>query len=213
MAHTNLDPDVRSLELPSRPGDPPWELALLFPRQGQWTESEYLALRSRHLVELSEGCLEVLPVPTAFHQFIVLFLLDCLREYARTHPPARVLPAPMPIRLWPGKMREPDIVYFHPDRLPNVHGQPNGADLAVEVVSEGEENRERDLETKRSEYAKAGIGEYWIIDPAECNIIVLMLDGHAYREHGVFGSGATATSALLPGFSVDVNRAFASGNG
>ena len=27
----------------SRPGDPAWNVALLFPRQGYWTEDEYLA--------------------------------------------------------------------------------------------------------------------------------------------------------------------------
>jgi hypothetical protein len=40
---------------------------------------------------------------------------------------------------------------------------------------------------------------------------VLVLDGSAYREHGVFGRGATATSVALPGFSVDVDAVFAAG--
>lgn len=213
MIRKILEPDVDHIEIPSRPGDPAWELALLFPKQGQWTESEYLALDTRRLVELSEGCLEVLPMATAFHQFIVLFLLDALRTYAERHRPARVLPAPVPVRLWPGKLREPDLIYFQPERLPNVHGQPNGADLAVEVVSEGPENRARDLETKRSEYARAGITEYWIVDPLERRIVVLVLEGHAYREHGMFGGGTRATSVLLPGFEVDVDAVFAAGLG
>ena len=46
------------------------------------------------------------------------------------------------MRLWPGKYREPDIVYLSPQRLKDLHGQPDGADLVIEVVSEGEENRE-----------------------------------------------------------------------
>jgi Uma2 family endonuclease len=213
MSRTAFDPDADCIEIPSRAGDPAWELALLFPKQGQWTESDFLALDTSRLVELSEGCLEVLPMSTAFHQFIVLFLLDAFRDYAKLHPPARVLPAPVPVRLWPGKMREPDIVYFHPDRLPNVHGQPNGADLAVEVVSEGPENRDRDLVTKRSDYARAGIAEYWIVDPLERQIIVLTLESHVYREHGVFGSGRTATSLHLPGLTIDVDATFAAGRG
>jgi hypothetical protein len=39
----------------------------LFPEQGQWTEGAYLALNTRRMIELSDGCLEVLPVPTIFH--------------------------------------------------------------------------------------------------------------------------------------------------
>jgi Uma2 family endonuclease len=77
------------------------------------------------------------------------------------------------------------------------------------VVSEGEENRERDLEIKRREYAKAGIAEYWIVDPQEQRITVLVLDGQTYRVHGVFAPGDQATSVLLPGFAVAVDAVFA----
>ena len=79
----------------------------------------------------------------------------------------------------------------------------------MEVVSEGAENRKRDLETKRQEYAEAGISEYWIVDPQEQRITVLTLDGQTYRVHGEFVPGMQATSVLLPGFSVDVESVFA----
>jgi len=80
-------------------------------------------------------------------------------------------------------------------------------------VSEGPENRKRDLETKRNDYAAAGIPEYWIIDPEERQITVLILQGKEYREHGVFGSGTDASSVLLPGFAVAVDAVFAAGEG
>jgi Uma2 family endonuclease len=38
-----------------------------------------------------------------------------------------------------------------------------GADLVVEIVNR--DDPARDLETKRAEYAEAGIPEYWIVDP------------------------------------------------
>src|SRR5437867_744232 len=108
MNPTALDPDIKSLQLPSRPGDPVWELALLHPRQGQWTETAYLALNTKRLVELSDGCLEFLPMPTLFHQFIMLYLLDMLRAHIKEHGVGKVIPAPLPVRLWSGKFREPD---------------------------------------------------------------------------------------------------------
>ena len=43
------------------------------------------------------------------------------------------------------------------------------------MVSDGEENRKRDLVTKREEYAQASIPEYWIVDPALKTITVLQL--------------------------------------
>ncbi len=85
---------------------------------------------------------------------------------------------------------------------------PEGADLAMEVVSEGEEDRHRDLVIKRQEYATAGITEYWIVDPREPRITVLTLEGQAYRVHGIFTPGERATSILLPGFEVDVEAVF-----
>lgn len=35
--------------------EPAWEVATLFPPQGDWNESDYLALATNRLVELSDG--------------------------------------------------------------------------------------------------------------------------------------------------------------
>ena len=72
----------------------------------------------------------------------------------------------------------------------------------MEVVSP--DDPKRDLVRKRREYARAGIPEYWIVNPAAEQILVLRLAGTAYVEHGVFARGTPATSALLEGFTVAV---------
>jgi Uma2 family endonuclease len=82
----------------------------------------------------------------------------------------------------------------------------DGADLAVEIVSD--EGRERDLVTKRREYARAGIAEYWIIDPLLRQVTILRLDGDHYIEAGTYAPGDTAASVLLPGFNVAVTDIF-----
>jgi Uma2 family endonuclease len=81
----------------------------------------------------------------------------------------------------------------------------NGADLVMEVVSGDDEDRHRDLVEKRQEYARAGIPEYWIIDPEQEKIIVLLLRNKQYVIHGEFSKGQVATSHSLPGFTVDVS--------
>jgi Uma2 family endonuclease len=208
--HPVLDP-VSPLLRPSRPGEPAWEVATLLPLQGEWTEANYLALNSSRLVELSDGCLEVLPMPSISHQLIVIYLHEVLKAFVRAHASGLVLLAPLPVRLWEGKFREPDVFYLRPERLRDHPRYPEGADLAMEVVSEGEEDRRRDLVVKRQEYATAGIAEYWIVDPQEQRITVLSLQGQAYREHGTFAPKQKATSVLLPGFEVDVESAFRAG--
>ena len=44
--------------------EPTWEIATLFPNQGQWSEDEYLALNTNRFVEYRDGFMEVLPMPT-----------------------------------------------------------------------------------------------------------------------------------------------------
>jgi Uma2 family endonuclease len=81
----------------------------------------------------------------------------------------------------------------------------------MEVVSPGPQNRERDLEVKRLEYARAGIAEYWIVDPELRAITVLNLAGDTNQVAGDYRSGQAAVSVLLPGFAVPVEAAFQAG--
>ena len=197
-------------------GEPAWEIATLYPIQGTWTEAAYLALPTNHLLELNDGCLEILPMPTYFHELIVEFLYDLLRSFVRERGLGKVMRAPLPVRLWAGQMREPDVLFLRPDRLQQLakagnRAQPEGADLVMEVVSPGPQNRERDLDVKRLEYARAGIAEYWIIDPELRTITVLELMEDIYRVSGEFKPGQTAASVLLSGFCVSVDAAFAAG--
>jgi Uma2 family endonuclease len=205
--------DPFAIRHPIVAGEPTWDIAQLFPLQGQWSESEYLALDTNHLIELTDGALDFLPMPTLFHQRIVAYLFGLLRMFAQTHNAGEVLFAPLRVRLWEGKIREPDIVLLKPVRITAPREPPRGADLAMEVVSDSPDDRKRDLVTKREEYARAGIGEYWIIDPELRTITVLVLDGDLYRVHGEFPVGARANSVALQGFEVDIAAVFAAGEG
>lgn len=82
----------------------------------------------------------------------------------------------------------------------------DGADLVVEIVSP--DKPARDLIVKRRDYAEARIPEYWIVNPLDETVTVLRLEAAAYIEHGAFGRGARATSALLPAFAVEVSALF-----
>ena len=158
----------------TKPAEAPeltWEIAQLFPAQGHWNQEEYLALDTNHLIELSHGQLEVLPMPTQSHQLLVIALFELLRNFVREGQLGTVLLAPMRVQLWPGKFREPDILFMrseHDDRRSDRFWE--GADLVMEVVSP--DDPERDKVTKRREYAQAGIPEYWIVEPVDSSISV-----------------------------------------
>jgi len=199
-------------------GTPSWEVAFLFPAQGTWTEDDYFALDAIHqgwpLIELSNGRLEVLPMPTQTHQLILALLFQLLGAFTQVHAPGMVLFSGMRVRLKKGQFRDPDIVYMkaeHAHRRREKYWE--GADLVMEVVSPDPRDRVRDLEIKLQEYARARIPEYWIIDSERRHIAVLTLKGRAYRVHGDFGPGTEATSVLLPGFAVSVDAVWAVAGG
>ena len=76
----------------------------------------------------------------------------------------------------------------------------------VEIVSA--DNPERDTVEKVADYAEAHIPEYWLVNPLDETITVLALANDAYTEHGVFRRGESAASALLEGFTVQVDEVF-----
>ena len=176
-----------------------------------------MALNTNRIVEFSHGRIEVIPMPTERHQRIVLYLYGLLAAFVRQFAPGMVLVAPLRVRLWPGKFREPDVLFMldeHAHRRHNAYWEM--PDLVMEVVSE--EYRRHDLVTKRREYAQAGIPEYWIVDPgrdrnipaqAGGHIIVLTLAGDRYVAHGEFRPGQMAASVLLPGFEAAVSDVLA----
>ena len=62
---------------------------------------------------------------------------------------------------------------------------------------------DRDYETKRAEYLAFGLLEYWIVDPIERRIVVLVRDGDTWDERA-FAVGQVAEGLVLPGFRAAV---------
>jgi len=190
-------------------GKPAWEIATLFPLQGTWSAEDYLALDTNRLIELDKGRLEVLAVPTELHQIIVAFLYRTLFQWSQSVGAGRVLMAPMRVQMANGKFREPDVLFMASEHANRRHSKFwEGADFVIEVVSE--DDPDRDLVAKRREYAEAGIPEYWIVDPRDESILVLVLDGKTapYTEHARCCGDDVARSVTLPGLEVVTKQAF-----
>lgn len=187
---------------------PTYEIAALFPAQGDWTEVEYLALDTNRLVELSEGEVEVLEMPSNFHQLLLGRLFFVFSLFLRQNKLGFVRFSALRVRLWPGKIREPDLIFMsaaHADRVGETYwGVP---DLVAEIISESDENLDRVI--KMEEYARAGIPEYWIIDPYTRTVEVYLLQGEAYQLSIKLTEDGVLTSAQLPGFELSVRELFA----
>src|SRR5882672_10319061 len=80
--------------------EPVWELARLYPLQGEWTEEDYLALEreiGNQMIELCDGFLEILPMPDLYHQLIVKMLLYALDAYVLPLKRGTAAMAPLPV--------------------------------------------------------------------------------------------------------------------
>ena len=197
------------------PPRPTWDVAHLYPGEGEWEESDYLELTqsTNRLVELADGFLTVLPMPTTTHQLIVQFLLISLVNFNSRQRLGTAVSAPLRVRLWEKMFREPDLVFMLSEHGARI-GEDfwDGADLVMEVVSGSAKDRRRDLVTKRREYALAGIDEYWIVDPQSKRITVLKRRGKLYVRHVEARQGQLASSVIMKGFAIQVNDVLAAGN-
>jgi Uma2 family endonuclease len=109
--------------------------------------------------------------------------------------------------LWPGKFREPAVVFMrkeHAGRITEPYWE--GADLVMEVVSPG--TRRTDCLIKLREYAEAGVPEYWLVDPEDRSVTVYVLSGSSYAQHTKGELPDTLSSPTLPGFEMEVREVF-----
>jgi Uma2 family endonuclease len=180
----------------------------LAPLQGSWTVEQYLKLtnQTNQLIEFTDGVIEVLPMPTKYHQAISKFLFLALLAIAQ-RVGGDVFYAPLRIQVRPGKFREPDLLLVLDKNDPRAQDEFwLGADLVMEIVSP--DRPKRDTEEKPLDYAEASISEYWIVNPLEETISLLALQGDAYIEYGVFHRGERVASLTLDGFSVSIDEVF-----
>jgi Uma2 family endonuclease len=183
-------------------------LAALSTKPGQtarMTYEEFLAWADEDTVaEWVDGEV-VMPSPASErHQDIQRFLLTLLASYAEFRQVGKVYGAPFQMKLEKSG-REPDVLFVtqeHRSRVtPTCLNGP--ADLVVQIISP--ESVGRDRGDKFVEYEKAGIPEYWLIDPDTERAEFYQLD-----EKGAYQVVAPDTvgiyrSRVLAGFWLNVN--------
>ena len=115
--------------------------------------------------ELLDGVHVVTPTPAFRHQAILGVLFGLLLEATRDRPDLRVFSSPADLRLGPRTAVQPDLFVFRADPAVPPKDWPDvGIPLvAIEILSPSTAPRDRGL--KRRIYQRAGIQEYWVVDP------------------------------------------------
>lgn len=149
--------------------------------------------------ELIDGELALMPPPTILHMLIAKYLESCFdHEIERLGLPWKTF-REAGVRTAFRRSRNPDVCVVtaaQTQALLHRSGIFEEAPLlVVEVVSEASVTT--DYRYKRSEYAVAEIGEYWIVDPLESKISVLRWEEGLY-ESEVYRGEEVIVSRVLP---------------
>ena len=136
------------------------------------TRAEVLALPydgCRH--ELVDGLHLVTPSPRPRHQFVQMQLYDALSSHVRAHQLGRLLVAPADLTLGEDEVLQPDLFLLPPMRvLPESWEAAPAPTLVIEIVSPSSARFDRDI--KRRRYQRAGVPDYWVVDPEQRQIEV-----------------------------------------
>ena len=158
--------------------------------------------------ELINGVLIMVGSPNFAHQRSSVKLVVRMETFADERDLGWVVSAPFDVLLSDTDVVQPDILFVSKERAEiitpaNARGAP---DLVVEILSPSTSSR--DWREKFDLYAKHGVKEYWIIDPINRIIWLMLLRRGVLETAGEYGEGDTVSSTALAGFSVKVDDLF-----
>ena len=158
--------------------------------------------------QVIEGELTVSPSPNFRHQDTVWNLGQRMRVYAKEHGLGVVIGAPMDVILEPNTIVQPDLLFIRHENMEIIGDVIEGApDLCIEVLSPSTGLHDR--YTKKAVYARCGVPEYWIVDPAREMVSVFERDGDTYVVRVEATGDDVVTSGVLTGFQIAARSVFA----
>ena len=179
--------------------------AVLEKQAKRWTYEEYYRFDDDQRYEIIHGNLLMAPAPDTWHQDwsreLTVILAGCVKRTKL----GTVFAAPVDVVLDAENTVQPDLVFVSSANLGIIQqraifGTP---DLLVELVSPASVRRDR--YDKKELYARFGVKEYWIGDPANNTLEVLTLKKDRYELHCCAEEKAKLTSLVLAGLEFDLS--------
>ncbi|RSK55149.1 Uma2 family endonuclease [Bacillus canaveralius] len=182
--------------------------------QGNLTYADYLALDDDVRYEVIDGRVyNMSPAPTTKHQAVQRELLTEFNIYLRGKQ-CSVFGSPIDvcfadedndikkIKEWV----EPDLVVVcdkNKIQEKRIVGVP---DLIIEILSNSTAKKDKIIKFNR--YQRAGVKEYWIVDPSNENIDVYLLENGTFKHSGIYFRDDRIPVYLFEEFSIDLTNIF-----
>ena len=132
-----------------------------------------------------------------------------LKHFVKTSRSGLVSTTDGMLRLWPGRVRIPDVAYLAGEHLPGKRVPKKQIpelvpDIAIEVLSPS--NTPEEIKAKRLDYFKSGTRLVWIFDPVTRSVEVYK---SASAKKRLTESDTLDGNNILPGFRLPLAELFA----
>lgn len=183
--------------------------------KARYTFADVLTWEENERIEIINGEAVMMAPPSSTHQEISGALFAQLYNYLEGKQ-CRVYAAPFAVRLFEqdgdapedvDTMVEPDLSVICDRSKIDKHGCKGAPDMVVEILSPS--TRRHDRLVKLDLYQRAGVREYWIVNPEDKTVQVMLQDGAgSLRIHEDYGQEDTAKVNVLDGCFIDLRKVF-----
>ena len=175
-----------------------------------YTYADYCQWDDDQRWELIDGeAYAMSPAPKPRHQSIVGEIYGQLRDYLKGKP-CKAFIAPFDVRLnatgQDDTVVQPDITVICDRSKIDDKGCSGAPDFVVEVLSLASSRHDRLI--KFNLYQRAGVREYWIVDPETDTVAIHLLENGKYTT-AAYGDTGTAPVSILPGCELNLQEIFA----
>ena len=190
-----------------------YTLSMALPQKKEeefYTYADFLQWDEDFRAELFAGEIVMMAPPLRVHQGIITELIFQLQSYLRGKK-CKLYPAPFGVRLFPKKDKsddtvfQPDIVVICDSEKLDDRGCNGPPDFVIEIISPSTAKYDRIYKLRK--YEKAGVREYWIVDPETKSVQVFVLENGRFMA-SAYDETEKAPVTVLEGCEIDLRKVF-----
>lgn len=181
----------------------------------RYTFADVLTWDESERIEIINGEAFMMAPPSRIHQEISVAITAQLYNYLEGKR-CKVYPAPFGVRLFEqdgdspedvDTVVEPDISVVCDKNKLDDHGCKGAPDMIIEILSPSTQRHDRLV--KLGLYQRAGVREYWTVNPEDKTVQVMLQDASGVLQlHEVYGRDSVAKVNILNGCFIELVRVF-----